>query len=220
MPNPWDKSKIEKICELCKKKFFPWKRSEGKFCGAICQRVGRKIRPAKMVEFSCKCCGGKVIRPKYDTDINTKFCSIQCMANVRGEGMRREKHYRWKGGDHRTGSRPLCDRIKKSVGKCEKCDSTQNLQTHHKIKVIDRPDLVADPSNIEVICVECHAQEHPEFAGMLLKKKTRYEEKCKRCESTFLVQKYKIGKRRFCSLQCSIKNAKEVWMVKYGRKLD
>jgi len=204
-------------CELCKKPFHPFKGRPGLFCSGICQKKGHKRRTLKTIEFDCQCCGKKTIHPIHWKSPH-KFCSIQCMANIRGEKMAGENHPKWKGGSNRLGSGTICKRIKEKIKECQRCGSKDSLQTHHKIPVCERPDLAASPENIEIICVECHAKEHPKFAGMLLKKKTRFAKKCLGCEEEYLVTKAKFDKQKFCSIKCSVKNAKQVQMRKHEVK--
>lgn len=210
-----DLSKIH-FCELCKKKFHPFKGRPGLFCSGICQKKGHKRRVLKTITFNCQCCNKETIQPIHWKSPH-KFCSIQCMANIRGQNMSGKNHPRWNGGSNRTGSTTICNRIKKRIGKCKNCGCKDNLQIHHKIKVSERPDLAADENNIEILCVKCHAKEHPEYEGMLLRKKNRFSILCKWCEKEFFVIKSKIG-QKYCGLQCSIKNAKQKYMEKYEEK--
>lgn len=208
---------IVRFCKLCKKKFHPYKKRPGLFCSLPCQRKGRQMRPVIYREFKCLCCGIECKRPKHQTSSTFQFCSLQCMANIRGQNMSGNKHPRWKGGSNRTGSTTICKRIKESTTNCAKCGNKEYLQVHHKIPVSERPDLAANPQNIEIICVECHAKEHPKYEGMLLKKKRRFPVLCKGCRNEFFVIKSRM-EQKFCGLQCSIKNAKENWMRKYGKR--
>lgn len=164
-------------------------------------------------EFFCERCGIFCKKPSWWRSEN-KFCSIQCMSIIRGKNTSGSAHYNWKGGDNRTGSHTICKRIKKEIGKCQKCDSKENLQIHHKIKVSERPDLASDPKNIEIICVQCHAKKHPEFEGMLLKIKKRYATNCVECGKEYLVKKYKLKTTKCCSTTCNVKRSKGIYMAK------
>ena len=195
---------LTKICRECKKEFSCPKYRRGYFCSKECGAKGRKMRRVFYLEFKCTCCGKDCKKPKYDTDGSTKFCSIQCMANVRGQQMSGENHPKWAGGSNRTGITTICNRIKESIGKCEKCGSKEKIQTHHKIKVSERPELAKDPTNLEVLCVECHAKEHPEFQGMLLKKRFGSETICSTCNKSFYSPRYRKQIAKYCSRSCQM----------------
>ena len=66
----------------------------------------------------------------------------------------------------------------------------------------DKTPLACDPENIEILCVNCHAKEHPEFKGMLLKKRFGEFIKCEICEKLFYIKKTKVEGRRFCNIDC------------------
>ena len=52
--------------------------------------------------------------------------------------------------------------------KCVKCGCTYNLEIHHKKPVSQGGDNSDD--NLETICTDCHAKEHPEIANFILGK--------------------------------------------------
>lgn len=43
---------------------------------------------------------------------------------------------------------------------CNRCRGNLNLELHHIETVAERPDLAYEPTNIEVICKECHREHH------------------------------------------------------------
>lgn len=47
-----------------------------------------------------------------------------------------------------------------SVGKCERCGSTEHLEAHHIIKWADYPKGRIDPKNGQCLCHNCHTEEH------------------------------------------------------------
>lgn len=47
-----------------------------------------------------------------------------------------------------------------SVGKCERCGSTEHLEAHHIIKWADYPMGRFDVKNGECLCHNCHTEEH------------------------------------------------------------
>jgi len=198
-------NQVKKSCEYCQKEFMArnWKNSPGKFCSPDCQRKGRNFKKTTYVYGKCKNCDKEFSQPKWWKG-NVKFCSIQCMSKVRGKNMRGQNHPRWKGGSKRTGLPAICKQIKKEIRKCQKCSNERNLHVHHKIAVSERPDLAKDPANIEVLCAECHAKEHPEFKGMLLRKKSGIYKLCDVCEKEFYIPKYREKLAKYCSSICSL----------------
>lgn len=52
--------------------------------------------------------------------------------------------------------------------KCVKCGCTYNLEIHHKKPISHGGDNSDD--NLETICIDCHAEEHPEIANFILSK--------------------------------------------------
>lgn len=59
----------------------------------------------------------------------------------------REKHRRWK----------------KNGGRCEECGlplAEDRLEMHHIIPVSEHPELITKPSNLRMLCHECHLKQH------------------------------------------------------------
>jgi hypothetical protein len=106
----------------------------------------------------CVICG-KPFRPKLHwTDTNghtrktcSKECHSQLMHNVQMENNSNMKH---------GGSQGRYQRIRRELKPdvCEKCGATlpTRIDTHHK----DRDKTNNNPSNIMVLCVNCHAYLH------------------------------------------------------------
>lgn len=100
----------------------------------------------------------------------------------RGEKLRGDKHYRWKGGVSKLNisirqmheNRKWMDAVKERDGACVRCGSKWRLEAHHKIglaeiieyyEIKDREDargneLLWDINNGETICELCHYKEH------------------------------------------------------------
>ncbi len=198
---------ILKNCEYCKKEFLArnWKNRPGKFCSQECQRKGRDFKEIKTITFKCECCGKEKTHPMHWKSPN-KFCSIQCMAKIRGVNMRGNLHPRWNGGSltRTPEERKAVLKAKLEIGCCERCGSNKRLHGHHKIPVSERPELGADPKNIEIICAECHAKEHPEYSGMLLREKSGVFLKCHICEKEYYKSKSSAEKSKYCSQKCSL----------------
>lgn len=55
---------------------------------------------------------------------------------------------------------------KESGGCCQECGAEfemSGLEIHHIIPVIERPDLMGDLGNMELLCHDCHVQVHQEW---------------------------------------------------------
>jgi len=102
---------------------------------------------------------------------------------ARSENSRGERHYNWKGGLSKlsqsirqmTEYRKWMDAVKAKDGyMCVRCPSTENLESHHKMRfaellrennVSSRDDARAcaalwDVNNGETLCQRCHFEEH------------------------------------------------------------
>jgi 5-methylcytosine-specific restriction endonuclease McrA len=92
------------------------------------------------------------------------------MAIVRGRSMRGVNHPKWNGGSStRTyASRKAISQMIAERGKCEDCNSVEDLQGHHIKSHSAAPALRADPTNIQVLCRVCHASKHPRLAAFIL----------------------------------------------------
>ena len=110
----------------------------------------------------------------------------------RGKKCRGENHYQWKGGISRlnisirtmTENRNWMDAVKIRDGKCVRCGSIDELESHHKIelsKIIEIFNIKSrndarvcnelwDIENGITLCCKCHCEEHnrkyvPNFKG-------------------------------------------------------
>lgn len=224
----WGEGKVERICEYCNMPFFVYKAwtkgrqgRGGTFCSKECQIKGRIKKPPTKIEFRCKECNKIVSRTKHRIG-KGEFCSILCMANYRGRMMAGSNHPKWNGGSSKRShaERKIIKEQIKIIGKCEKCGSTDDLQGHHKLSYSKYPKLRTDPNNIEVICAECHAKEHPELEYFIKKKqgKPRYSKICRVCGTEY---KAKSAKSTFCSHRClfSLPPTKRK-EINYGKEMD
>lgn len=172
----WGEGSITKNCKICGKSFLVYlahirRGRNAQCCSVACRSVARKQAPSRQTMLACQCkeCGKNFeVRKGYGG--TGDFCSIPCMAIWRGRVMSGEHHPGWKGG---ISERPYVSRsiIKKriaAIGKCERCGSQQGLQGHHQRSYAGHPDGRFDGNNIEVLCIECHAKEHPKYAAMIL----------------------------------------------------
>lgn len=156
--------KILKHCIQCGKEFWSRHDRPGKFCSRSC---GSKHRPQKdyRIIVTCEHCKNLYKIKRYRKEIS-RFCSRKCLSVVRGLAMRKENHPHWKGGiSERTHeSRAIIEQRKKLVGKCELCASIYKLEGHHK------KGYKKDMQDIQILCSECHAKEHPKLRNFIRKK--------------------------------------------------
>jgi hypothetical protein len=115
------------------------------FCGKLC--YGKHIRK----EHPCPICG-RLVMAKF----NKKTCSRAC-ANKRRAGM----HYKI-GGPRKDKAeyfrRLKLDLLETRDPRCERCDynKIEILQIHHK----DRDRNNNNLNNLELVCPNCHYEDH------------------------------------------------------------
>lgn len=136
-------------CLVCKKAIYKRpsqiERNKGQaFCSVTCYGISQRI------EIPCSVCGKPIL-----AGLNKKTCSRSC-ANVQRAGM---KYSGARPRDKVKYQRGLKIRLLKERGyKCEKCDYRRYeiLQVHHKDKNRKNNNL----ENLELICPNCHYEEH------------------------------------------------------------
>jgi 5-methylcytosine-specific restriction endonuclease McrA len=138
-------------------------------CSRDCSQKLRPRKPKTLLQCICKTCG-KQFEVRKGWGGTGEYCSIPCLAKTRGEKMRGPQHPKWNGGTSKRkhNSRKVIAQIIAEKGKCEECDSTKNLQGHHIKSHSAEPSLRADPTNIQVLCVQCHAEKHPKLSKFIL----------------------------------------------------
>lgn len=205
-----EKHSIEKKCEVCRKVFrvfFAWLRDgkAGKFCSRKCQHIGRKRKQPTILTAVCKECQKKFQRTKHRAG-SMDFCSIKCMATARGKNMRGANHPGWNGGVSERShlSRQIIRNRIKEIGKCERCGAMKYLQGHHKIHYSQNKELGENPNNVEILCSNCHATEHPQWNAMIIRPRIRsgFIKSCLRCGKKFYVSPYLLTISKYCSRDC------------------
>lgn len=99
----------------------------------------------------CLYCGKELVRPRWkngnldSTFHNRKFCSSKCYG----------KFIEAQGTAKRTSARKTAQR-RVALTICDVCGSMENLQRHHK----DRNPRNNAIENIQVLCQECHKNDH------------------------------------------------------------
>ncbi len=157
--------KVFKICEFCKKEFYARRDRMGKFCSKSCSS---SLKPKRYLRIFRKCI---ICDISYEIKLYRKNISLYCSNGCRRRGMpKKEMHSNWKGGFSRTWkSRGVIKKLIKLKNKCEKCFSTKNLQGHHIIHYSKDKTLREDENNIQILCIYCHAKEHPNISKFILK---------------------------------------------------
>jgi hypothetical protein len=136
-------------CSICKKAIYrrpsEIKANKGRvFCGLVCYGISQRK------EIPCLICGKLIL-----SGFNKKTCSRTC-ANKNREGI---KYKIGSPRDKVKSQRFLKIRLLKERGqKCEKCNYNRYeiLQVHHKDRKRNNNDL----SNLQLICPNCHYEEH------------------------------------------------------------
>jgi 5-methylcytosine-specific restriction endonuclease McrA len=194
------------VCPQCGKEFETYlsvaKRPGTHCCSWSCEIKLHPRKPKLRVQKTCAHCGDtfEVIRKR---EITAKFCSRSC-ANAHQKGA---AHWNYKDGSaHERGqSRKVINARVKEEGRCQRCGTTANLHGHHIKPHATHPDLRCDPTNIEVLCANCHALEHPALANMLTVPRIRSGRMhaCETCGGEFYVKpSHEKNARRFCSVAC------------------
>jgi hypothetical protein len=114
------------------------------FCGLDCYGISNRK------ESPCAACGKPIL-----ASLNKKTCSRSCSNKYR-EGI---KYKIGRPHDKAQAAHLLKLRLLESRGKkCERCgyDKVEILQIHHKDRDRDHNDL----NNLELICPNCHYEEH------------------------------------------------------------
>lgn len=116
-----------------------------------------------MVQYKCKNCS-VIFERRKGYGGTGDYCSSKCRrehALPKGES-----HPNWKGGIAKRPYkiRTIIENKKKQIGKCEECESIDNLEGHHILCWADYPDQRYNPDNIQILCHICHALKHPNIA--------------------------------------------------------
>jgi len=100
-------------------------RSERNFCNKNCYiKFQSTLRGEQtnnwkggLYKFSCKICSKSCERKQ--AKLQPKYCSIQCAAKDRAQGLKGEKHWNWKGGNNSRYIKKIAPRPRPE--KCEVC---------------------------------------------------------------------------------------------------
>jgi len=202
--------KVDRTCPVCHRLFqtHPCRllgERRGIFCSRKCKSIGRIKRQKRFSEYTCKECGVHFTR-RLGYGGTGDCCSMKCRHVYFGRKRRGANHPFWKGGRARRTwrVRTIIDARIKESGKCERCGSTEYLCGHHKKKHADFPEWRESPENIEVLCRQCHAKEHPEMSWAILRPLQRSGKsiKCIVCGKERYVTPHLLKTAKFCSKIC------------------
>ena len=170
------------VCGTPFKRFASQLRTprEGLFCSRACKVMGQNRRPALISLTNCEECGEQFSYTKQSAKRKTdtglpKYCSRECAGKWRSKNIFGENHPCWKGGisERSHASRIVIAQVKRVKPKCEGCGSAAGLQGHHIKSYTTHPEEAENPNNIKVLCIDCHAAEHPRLASFITHIPTR-----------------------------------------------
>jgi 5-methylcytosine-specific restriction endonuclease McrA len=140
-----------------------------------------------MLHFTCKHCS-KSFSHRKGGENKGQFCSVSCQAKFhwerdgdkrKAEWPRGEESPAWRGGrkDRPSSEHTIRRRAVRAKEVCDKCGEKDGLQAHHVKSYREYPELREDLNNIQVLCEDCHAREHPKYANLLLWRRNRGRQK-------------------------------------------
>ena len=195
-------------CSVCGKEFERHNahvRSVTVSCSRACSVLAKPKRKSNKIELKCGNCGEKFLIPQHRIE-TAKYCSWRCARKM--SAPKGENHPRWRGGiSKRTHStRMAIEKRILEVGKCESCGETINLQGHHIVAHADSVSLRDTPSNIRVLCANCHSTEHPRLKHLIAIPRSRSGKNgnCQICGMEFYAPPKLIPTKRYCSHRCSL----------------
>lgn len=162
-------------CKSCDQEFKTheaWiKKGAGQTCSRECSYKVRKTKPKILIDKICETCF-KDFKIRKGNGGNGRFCSVKCLSIWRGNTYKGSSHPCWKGGFNRTHkSKKIINELKKQIGICVLCGSKDNLQGNHIKPWKDFPEERENPLNIEIICIDCHADRNPKYKNFILSRK-------------------------------------------------
>jgi len=113
-----------------------------KYCSQQCQNDSRRI--AEDVIKVCEECGNKY-SVKFRNRKESKYCSEECQADSRRLEKQSRNCQEWIN---------FSKRYRAWVGKCESCQSEENLHVHHDTPIFQGGELF--DNTFTVLCQSCH----------------------------------------------------------------
>lgn len=213
---------ISSTCKICGASFsrpFAWTKnrksySGGNFCSHACSAKGRKKRKKTWLSSLCAICGVMFFYRKGATG-SFRYCSNECRMLGQKNPFKRipiprtpstRKRYR------KSEDRAAIEQAKRDHKSCVRCGSQDNLQGHHKKHYAKHPELRCALENIEVLCANCHAKEHPEIANFIHIPRIKSGKMlpCETCGKPYYRSLGTINGSRFCSPECRHKSLTKV----------
>jgi hypothetical protein len=162
----WGTGKVLRKCRYCGIEFYARHDRLGIYCNRSCSRKDKPQKNFRILK-SCTVCAKEfsVKRHRLKTAL---YCSPSCRRKRMPSGI---NHPRWNNGisERPHSSRQAIIELRKAIKECQKCNGNYRLQGHHIIPYAERPDLANQKENIVILCIFCHAKEHPKFANLILK---------------------------------------------------
>lgn len=156
--------KITRTCQQCQCSFEAASkevnRGNAKFCSRTCARKHQsQQRPAQKHNCTCALCGMRFYRPlsnqKKSKVTGLQFCSRLCKDSA--QSLKESVLIRSDSANGRYAYRDFAFSVYSH--KCNRCGYDkyiQVLEVHHK----DRNRLNNQIDNLEILCRNCHAEEH------------------------------------------------------------
>lgn len=206
---------IEVTCDCCGIKYTMHKchdRNKTRCCSRACADKVKYRKPLVILTAECKHCCVVFTRTKQRA-VDMEYCSMECFRAHRtlckeeaAAFLNRKKRVprppdaKWRP----SGCNKIVTQLKRERGCCERCGSTRMLQGRHIKPYSLYPELAMEPTNIEILCDKCHAEEHPDMAHMIVYPAQRKGvfHNCVKCGSTYYVTLCKAGMSQFCSSIC------------------
>lgn len=176
------------VCEVPQKEV---KRGNGKFCSLKCSHEFRKKQPKIEKDHNCICakCEKTFYKNKSSKKISKSglyFCSRKCKDEAQRIGGIKEIQPGHYGKGNNAGYYRKVTERAGLMHECQKCGYNKIpsiLQVHHK----DRNRENNDISNLEVLCPNCHLEDHYlNNDGLFTKHKGGRE--CLECSSALQVE--------------------------------
>ena len=153
-------------CGLCGDEFDvkPSVADDRRFCSREC--LGSATRPnreKKKVSVECDVCSDKFEVWPYRVE-SVKTCSLDCRAEYMSDIMRElDNPDIRKTREYRKWREAVFDKC----NSCAECGATSSLNAHHIVPISEDESMATDVDNGKLLCVDCHAQKHPEIEELI-----------------------------------------------------
>jgi len=147
--------KVRMACECCGEPFFvmPYElERDPRFCSPKCNGMRRSV---PRTVLTCDHCG-RTYRylPARLLLVASRYCSRTCYEEARR--IHRLAREIGRGREYRR----FRDEQVERAGVCTLCGASDDLVLHHRTRTRERPDLLLEKENLEVVCRACHTHLH------------------------------------------------------------